>query len=142
MNSLQAKAVNKAENREYPFATLDSFITPAEDFYIRNHFPYPAVNGDDWRLGVEGEVEHPCRLTLAELHQLQAKTLTVTLECAGNHRSFLNPAVDGLQWGQGAVSNAEWRGVPLLTVLEKAGVKANALELTTPFCRIRCSPTR
>jgi DMSO/TMAO reductase YedYZ molybdopterin-dependent catalytic subunit len=50
----------------------------------------------------------------------------VTLECAGNGRSMLNPAVDGEQWTLGAVSTAEWAGVPLTEVLERAHPTAGA----------------
>ncbi len=118
-----------AENNEYPFSTLDSFITPTDEFYVRNHFAYPQLDPNRWQLRVEGEVEKPFTLTYAELLRLPSRTLTVTLECAGNHRAFLRPAVGGLQWGPGAVSNAEWTGVPLATVLERAGLKADVLEV-------------
>jgi DMSO/TMAO reductase YedYZ molybdopterin-dependent catalytic subunit len=119
----------QVENTEYDFASLNSFITPTEQFYIRNHYPYPAVDKESWQVHVTGEVARPFALTFAELSRFEAKTLTVTLECAGNHRSFLDPKVDGLQWGQGAVSNAEWTGVPLSALLERAGVKADAVEV-------------
>jgi DMSO/TMAO reductase YedYZ molybdopterin-dependent catalytic subunit len=56
-------------------------------------------------------------------------TLTVTIECAGNGRSLLSPPTEGEQWGLGAVSNAEWTGVPLAEVLDRAGVKATSREL-------------
>jgi DMSO/TMAO reductase YedYZ molybdopterin-dependent catalytic subunit len=55
--------------------------------------------------------------------------MTVTLECAGNGRSFLTPRVGGEQWALGAVSTAEWTGVPLAEVLDRAGVESGALEV-------------
>jgi DMSO/TMAO reductase YedYZ molybdopterin-dependent catalytic subunit len=44
---------------------------------------------------------------------MRSETRVATLECAGNGRVFLVPQVRGAQWELGAVSNAEWTGVPL-----------------------------
>lgn len=115
-------------NLEMPFASLDSFVTPIEHFYVRNHFAQPTVDAATWKLKVEGEVERPLELTLDELHKLPSQTATVTLECAGNGRVFLEKA-HGVQWGQGAVSTAEWTGVPLAAVLKRAGIRAGAVEV-------------
>lgn len=136
MNNLKmatavATAANntKVEHLEYNFASLNSFITPTHEFYIRSHFPTPSIDQEQWTLRVEGEVERPFELTFAELCQLPVKTLAVTLECAGNHRAFLKPPVGGLQWEQGGISTAEWTGVPLTAVLEMAGIKKTAVEV-------------
>ena len=51
---------------------------------------------------------------------MQSETRVATLECAGNSRVFLVPSVPGAQWELGAVSNAEWTGVPLRALLERA----------------------
>lgn len=50
----------------------------------------------------------------------------MTLECAGNGRSTMEPKTSGEQWNLGAVSTAEWTGVPLLEVLQRAGVQPSA----------------
>jgi DMSO/TMAO reductase YedYZ molybdopterin-dependent catalytic subunit len=60
---------------------------------------------------------------------MPSQTEFVTLECAGNGRSLLNPRVNGEQWYLGAVSTAEWTGVPLAEVLNRAGLKADAREV-------------
>jgi DMSO/TMAO reductase YedYZ molybdopterin-dependent catalytic subunit len=60
---------------------------------------------------------------------MRSQTLVVTLECAGNGRALLDPPVEGEQWGLGAVSTAEWTGVPLVEVLDRAGIKAGAREV-------------
>ncbi len=52
---------------------------------------------------------------------MPSQTLVATLECAGNGRSMFSPPVDGEQWRLGAVSTAEWTGVPLVEVLDRAG---------------------
>jgi DMSO/TMAO reductase YedYZ molybdopterin-dependent catalytic subunit len=119
----------EVENREYPFATLNSFITPTAEFYLRNHYPYPTIDAQTWRMTVEGRVEQPVVLGYAELRQLPAETITVTMECAGNNRSLLTPKTEGMQWAQGAVGNATWTGVPLQAILTRAGVQPDAIEV-------------
>ena len=57
-----------------------------------------------------------------ELMAMPSVTRTATLECAGNGRVFLVPQTEGAQWELGAVSTAEWTGVPLRAVLERAGL--------------------
>jgi DMSO/TMAO reductase YedYZ molybdopterin-dependent catalytic subunit len=58
-----------------------------------------------------------------------SQTVVVTLECAGNGRSGLGPAVPGERWGLGAVGTATWTGVPLSHVLERAAPQATAREV-------------
>ncbi|MDQ2867265.1 MAG: sulfite oxidase [Verrucomicrobiota bacterium] len=115
-------------NLETPFETVDSFITPTELFYIRCHFPVPQIASANWRLEISGDVENPCAFTLEELRALPARETYATLECAGNNRSFLEKKVSGVQWSQGAVSNAQWRGVRLADVLARARPRADAIE--------------
>jgi DMSO/TMAO reductase YedYZ molybdopterin-dependent catalytic subunit len=116
-------------NLEMSFSTLDSFITPTKSFYVRTHFPIPAIGRDAWWLHVEGEVEQPFAINYEELRKLESLTIPVTLECAGNNRNFLEPKVKGVQWGLGAVGTAEWTGVPLSILLEHAGVKKSACDV-------------
>lgn len=105
-------------------------VMPNGRFYLRNHFDIPALGGDTYRLSIGGLVERPLELSMRELHNLHAETRVVTLECAGNGRSLFDPAVPGEAWGLGAVSTAEWTGVRLMDVLERAGLRAGASELT------------
>src|SRR5437879_6058240 len=114
---------------EMPFEKLDSFITTTKSFYVRTHFPIPAIDKDAWWLRVEGEVEKPFAINYEELLKLESLTIPVTLECAGNNRNFLEPKVKGVQWGLGAVGTAEWTGVPLSIVLDRAGVKPGACDV-------------
>jgi DMSO/TMAO reductase YedYZ molybdopterin-dependent catalytic subunit len=116
-------------NLEMPFEQLDSFITPTKSFYVRTHFPIPKIDRNKWRLRIEGEVEKPFQINYEDLLRLKARTTPATLECAGNNRNLLETKVKGVQWGLGAVGNAEWTGVPLSILLERAGVKANAREI-------------
>ncbi len=116
-------------NLEMPFETLDGFLTPNELFYVRSHFPIPPVDLKTWRLRIEGAVEHPLSLSYEEICAMPTRTIASTLECAGNNRVFLVPKVKGTQWGLGAVGNAEWTGVPLADLLQKAGLKDSAVEV-------------
>ncbi|MDQ6808884.1 MAG: sulfite oxidase [Verrucomicrobiota bacterium] len=116
-------------NLEMPFSALDSFVTPNEQFYVRCHFPIPAIDPDSWRLTVEGAVANRLSLGLKELRALPDQTMMATMECAGNGRSFLEPKVKGVAWDLGAVGNASWTGVLLSDVLERAGVPAGATEV-------------
>jgi DMSO/TMAO reductase YedYZ molybdopterin-dependent catalytic subunit len=74
-------------------------------------------------------VENPFAINYEQLLELGLVTIPATLECAGNNRNFLEPKVKGVQWGLGAVGTAEWSGVPLSILLDRAGVKANACEV-------------
>src|SRR2546421_3480017 len=116
-------------NLETPFDQLDSFLTPTELFYIRSHFPAPKLEPVTYRLRIDGAVRNPCSLSYKELRDMPSETGVATLECAGNSRVFLVPQVPGAQWELGAVGNAEWTGVPLGTLLERAGVEDAACEI-------------
>ncbi|HEV2045661.1 MAG TPA: sulfite oxidase [Chthoniobacterales bacterium] len=116
-------------NLEMPFEKLDGFITPTKAFYVRTHFPIPKIDKYKWRLQIDGEVEKPFQINYEELLKLGSRKIPVTLECAGNNRDFLEPKVKGVQWGLGAVGNAEWTGVPLSILLDRAGVKSGAREV-------------
>ena len=116
-------------NLEMPFSSLEHFITPNERFYVRCHFPIPEIAAENWRLRVEGAVGTALELNYDDLRQMPQHTLTATMECAGNGRSFLQPKVKGVQWDLGAVGNAEWTGVLLKDVLGRAGLKEDAIEV-------------
>ena len=106
------------KNLEAPFDRIDSYLTPTELFYIRSHFPVPNLDRGSYRLRIDGAVGNPFTLSYEELRSMRSETRVATLECAGNSRVFLVPQVQGAQWELGAVSNAEWTGVPLRALLE------------------------
>jgi DMSO/TMAO reductase YedYZ molybdopterin-dependent catalytic subunit len=111
---------------ETPLERQRGLFTPNALFYLRNNFPYPSA----WLgLRVEGAVDRPAALDLADLSRFSRKRLTVTLECAGNGRAVLDPPVAGEQWGLGAVSTAEWSGTPLHELLGEVGISSRAQEV-------------
>ena len=114
----------RPEDLETPVELLNSWLTPNDLFYVRHHAYVPENAAADWKLTVEGEVGKPLTLTLDDLKKLPKVTATVTLECAGNGRAFMDPPVAGVQWEKGAVGTAKWGGAKLSDMLKAAGVKA------------------
>jgi DMSO/TMAO reductase YedYZ molybdopterin-dependent catalytic subunit len=116
-------------NLEMPFDQLGDFITPSELFYIRSHFLVPELNVASYRLSIRGAVRRELSLSYAEVRSMPSRTCIATLECAGNSRVFLVPPAPGAQWELGAVGNAEWTGVPLAVLLDRAGLADRVCEL-------------
>src|SRR5438874_1460191 len=50
-------------NLEMPFPTLDSFITPTNQFFVRSHFAIPKLDAMSWRLKCEGHVNRALELS-------------------------------------------------------------------------------
>ncbi|TPG59660.1 molybdopterin containing oxidoreductase [Roseomonas nepalensis] len=114
-------------NAETPETLLDDDVTPAERMFVRNNGQVPEAPADPqrWRFRLDGEVNTPLELTVGELGSGRFPLVTrrLQLECGGNGRSFFSPETRGNQWGNGAVSCAEWTGVRLRDLLQAAGVK-------------------
>ena len=134
-NKLQTHSVGmiirqkEPTNLETPMDQLDSYLTPAELFYIRSHFLAPKLEPASYQLRVDGAVKNPISLSYQQLRDMPSETRVATLECAGNSRVFLIPQVSGAQWELGAVGNAEWTGVSLGALLERAGLEEDACEI-------------
>jgi DMSO/TMAO reductase YedYZ molybdopterin-dependent catalytic subunit len=117
------------ENSETPLENVQSWVTPNRLFFVRNHFAMPEIDVARWRLRLEGNVERPLSWTWDELAALPQRTVFATVECAGNGRSFLHERAPGVQWGSGAIGHAEWTGVPLKLLLQKAGLRPGSVEV-------------
>lgn len=119
---------------ETPFEVFnDGLITPNDAFFVRYHWSaIPTnVNPDEFRVKVSGHVDTPLELSLADLKQMgDPVSLVAVHQCSGNSRGFVAPRVGGGQLGNGAMGNAKWTGVPLKRVLEKAGLKAGAVQVS------------
>lgn len=119
-------------NAETPAHLLDDDVTPYEHFFVRNNGLVPdtalEMDAEGWTLTIDGEVETPLELTLADLkEQFEVITSRLVVECGGNGRAFFNPGASGNQWSTGAVGCADWTGVRLSDVLNAAGVKDTAV---------------
>jgi sulfite oxidase len=109
---------------ETPVEYFNTWLTPAQHFFVRNHMHEPStLDPAEWKLNIGGEVEKPFALSLTELSKLETHPVVNTLECAGNGRAFQNPKVPGVQWAKGAVGTGRFSGPRLRDVLARAGVK-------------------
>lgn len=115
--------------RPTPLEALGLLEMPTELHFVRNHFEIPDTDAATWCVELEGGVRTPARYTLNDLRSLASKTQSVTLECAGHRRSEFRPPTQGVQWGVGAVAEAQWTGVPLKELLLAAHPSAEAFEV-------------
>lgn len=119
---------------ETPFAVFDEgLLTPNDAFFVRYHLSGlpDTIDPATFRLTIGGHVDRALSLSLADLrHDRAAVELVAVNQCSGNSRGFFNPRVAGGQLGNGAMGNARWRGVPLKTLLDRAGVRAGALQVS------------
>ena len=99
--------------------SLDTWITPNHKFFRANHYRTPIIDPKDWKLEIAGLVDNHRVYSLDEIKRLPKKDVIFALECSGN---------SGFPWFEGGVGNARWAGTPLAPVLEKAGLKKNAIE--------------
>ncbi|MFI0367986.1 sulfite oxidase [Actinomadura sp. 1N219] len=116
------------------------YLTPADRFFVRNHTATPLIDPRTWRLklwgtGLAGRPteNRPIELTYEDLLGLPAETLTASIECTGNGRGFFasqqGQGASGTPWRLGAVGVARWRGVRLSTVLRRAGITREAVDI-------------
>ncbi|MFC6726173.1 molybdopterin-dependent oxidoreductase, partial [Halobium palmae] len=100
---------------------LDQLVTERGEHYVRNHYPTPDLDGDDWSISLTGAVDGELSMeTLRE--EFPSESVAHTMECSGNGRAYFDPDAEGHQWEYGAVSTAVWSGAPLDAVLDEFGV--------------------
>lgn len=104
-------------------------VTPTPAYFVRCNFPIPEIPGAEHRIQVGGAVEEEFSISVADLLRMELHSLEVTTECAGNGRLGMQPPASGVPWDDGAVSTAVWTGVPLRTLLERAGVRHDVVEV-------------
>jgi sulfane dehydrogenase subunit SoxC len=107
---------------------------PNSLYFVRDHTSTPLVDITTWNLSIQGDgVTNPLTLSYDDLLKMPPVTMTRYLECAGNGRSFytslLNNPAQGGQWHFGAYGIAEWTGVRLSDLLNRAGIKSNAVDV-------------
>ncbi len=112
-----------------PVNELEGIITPNRVHFVRNHFNVPQIDAATWTLTVTGAVRTPRTFTLEELKALPSRSLICYIECSGNSRGFFRPQASGTQWGNDAISVAEWTGVPLRDLLELVGLSERAVDI-------------
>ena len=119
-------------NYETPLADLRPAFTANDAFFVRYHLAViPQIDPRAWRLEVSGtSARQPLSLSLHDLaSQFEQVTLAAVNQCSGNRRGLFTPRVPGVQWANGAMGNARWKGVRLRDVLRRAGIAPEALEV-------------
>ncbi|NNE74618.1 MAG: molybdopterin-dependent oxidoreductase [Acidimicrobiales bacterium] len=96
---------------------ISSYITPNDGFYlIDTAFTKPQVDPKDWSLEIKGMVDNPYSLTFDEILAMDLIDVPITLSCVSN------------SVGGNLVGNAVWTGVPIIELLERAGVQEGATQ--------------
>ena len=114
---------------ESPREVFAQAITPNDQFFVRWHMPEipQHIDPDTYTITIDGLVDKPYKITLNELKSdFEQVEVTAVLQCGGNSRSAFKPTAGGIQWGNGAMGNAKWKGVRLRDVLKRAGLKKEA----------------
>ena len=111
------------------------YVVPNELFFVRNNSPVvPRVDPATWRLHVGGSgVSRPRSFTYDDILAMPSIAVVRAIECAGNGRNFFETShgrkIPGTPWNLGAIGVAEWTGVPLRELLDRAGVKPTARDV-------------
>jgi len=121
---------DRPEDLETPLSYFDQWLTPTDVFFVRQHLPRPVIEEAGYRIAVGGRVAREIQLSLDELRRLPQHKIPAVLECTGNGRGFYQPRVPGIQWGRGAVGNAEWSGPRLADVLKLVQADLSAAYVT------------
>jgi DMSO/TMAO reductase YedYZ molybdopterin-dependent catalytic subunit len=115
-----------------PIMDLEGHMTPIHLFYVVQHFAVPEpVRLEDWQMTIDGEVTHPMTLTYEDLRRLPARTVRTVMECSGSDANFFEyfkgEGPRPIRADEGMIASAgEFTGVPLATVLTRAGLKHHA----------------
>src|SRR4051812_27130830 len=118
-----------ARNHGMPLEALAYDVTPVGMHYLLTHYDVPQVDAATWTLEVDGAVEQPMSLSLADLRERPEVTSDITFECAGNGRALLDPRPISQPWLLEAVGTGSWTGTPLSALMAEAGVPEGAVEV-------------
>jgi DMSO/TMAO reductase YedYZ molybdopterin-dependent catalytic subunit len=125
------KLTYRPPNYETPISYFRTAITPNDAFYVRYHLAgIPEVDAATWKLAVGGDgAERATEITLDELKRMPATEVVAVNMCSGNRRGLFQPHVPGVEWGYGAMGCARWKGTRLKDILDKVGLKKEAIEI-------------
>ena len=125
------KLAYRAPNYEAPLEYFRTPITPNDEFFVRYHLSnIPQVDAKTYKIAVGGEgANGQATLTLDDLKAMPAVEVVAVNQCSGNRRGLSNPHVAGVEWGFGAMGCARWKGARLKDVLDKVGLKKEAIEI-------------
>ena len=122
---------DRPPNYEAPLEYLRTPITPNDEFFVRYHLAdIPNVNAKTYKIAIGGDgANGTAELTLDDLKKMPAVEVVAVNQCSGNRRGLSQPHVAGVEWGYGAMGCARWKGARLKDVLDKAGLKKEAIEI-------------
>src|SRR5690349_2886506 len=122
---------DRPPNYEAPLEYLRTPITPNDQFFVRYHLAdIPNVDAKTYKIAVGGDgANGTAELTLDDLKKLPSVEVVAVNQCSGNRRGLSKPHVAGVEWGYGAMGCARWKGAKLKDVLDKAGLKKDAIEI-------------
>ncbi len=111
-----------------PLQDLHGTMTPNSLFFERHHAGIPEIDPSVHRLMVNGMVERPLIFTMDDIKRFPSSSVIHFLECSGNslYEWTEDGMADDVQVGFGLVSQTEWTGVPLRTLLNEVGVDPEA----------------
>src|SRR5438067_3377249 len=118
-------------NYETPIEYFRTAITPNDVFFVRYHLSDIAeVDAGTWKVVIGGEgANGQTELTLDDLQRMPSVEVVAVNQCSGNRRGLFQPHVPGVEWGYGAMGCARWKGARLKDVLDKVGIKKEAIEI-------------
>ncbi len=122
---------DRPPNYEAPLEYLRTPITPNNEFFVRYHLSdIPEIDAKTYKISIGGDgLNSPLELTLDDLKKMPAVEVVAVNQCSGNRRGLSNPHVPGVEWGYGAMGCARWKGARLKDILDKAGLKKEAIEI-------------
>jgi sulfite dehydrogenase (cytochrome) subunit A len=124
---------DRAPQLETPLHYFRQDFTPNEAFFVRWHVAGIPTHVDTgvFRLQVDGHVRRSLSISLDDLRRrFEPVSVIAIAQCSGNSRSLFEPRVAGGQWRHGAMGNALWTGVRLRDLLDAAGVRAGAIDVS------------
>ena len=117
---------------------FSTYMTPVEEFFVRNHYATPTADTkpellrQNWKMRIHGSaISRPTEINYEQLVSMPSRAIIAALECHGNARTLFWEQQDmkdvaGGNWVMGAIGQAEWRFVPIGYILERAGIRKEA----------------
>jgi DMSO/TMAO reductase YedYZ molybdopterin-dependent catalytic subunit len=123
---------DRPPNYESPLEYFRTPITPNDQFFVRYHLAdIPEVKAEGYKIAIGGDgANGQAEITLADLKAMPATEVVAVNQCSGNRRGLSKPHVAGVEWGSGAMGCARWKGAKLKDILDKVGLKKEAIEIS------------
>jgi DMSO/TMAO reductase YedYZ molybdopterin-dependent catalytic subunit len=122
---------DRPPNYETPLEYLRTAITPNDEFFVRYHLAdIPEIKADTYKIAVGGDgANGQAEISFDDLKKMPAVEVVAVNQCSGNRRGLSKPHVQGVEWGYGAMGCARWKGARLKDILDKVGLKKEAIEI-------------